>query len=458
MRKFGKILKTAALTATLVMAGSVVALAGGGGTPPADEAVRIAAWNDYWQAHIDAGVFNVAVVLNGETLRFSVPAFLNGDGRTMVPRAEFFEAVGVAPNSAAVTVIDGVEFVQLRAAAEAAGLSVNFSQRQREAAGSQLSMMTVYVGTMPAYATFTDQLGVEHHVRQNPTRIAVYDAGFLDVLMYIGFGNLGIEKVGVTFDPASPPDWWTYGGDIELIQAGTLFIVDWDALDILQPDLVITQARTFQMNPSGDRHGQPGAGLYHQATYMRYPAPFARLAWSTPSNLVGNLIINAEALVAMFPGHQVEILTAAMNMINEIDAIAAQTGEYRALFVDMTGPNNFTPQFENGRFDQIYCAFGFAAAAPPNSLAGVENNIYARDAWLGEVNPEVIFLFNRGGQTGNPESLARFLSLPGVQSTDAYQNGNIIYNLPNVEWYTNVNGFTSIKRMIYDVNRFLDGR
>jgi len=47
---------------------------------------------------------------------------------------------------------------------------------------------------------------------------------------------------------------------------------------------------------------------------------------------------------------------------------------------------------------------------------------------------------------------------PRIQQTTAFINGHIIYDLPMTEWYTTVNGLSSIRRMMYDVNRFLSAR
>jgi len=452
---------------------------------PAQQQAERAAWQSELEAFIAAKDPAVSVVLNGQRFNPAVsPRLVNGV--PMVPLSAMFETLGASvtwnpdPQTAHISrgsttaaipvgrpgptlinnasmpgiltpavLIDGNAFVSVQAVAHFFNIDVVFHPQS----------MTVYIGqipNLPGYTRITDQLGIQHFVIQNPRRIAVFDDGFLDLLMSVGFGNLGLEKVGVTFDPANPPAWFTYEGDVEFVRAGTLFQIHFEAMDYLQPQLVITQARTFGQVPHvpDNRPGYPITGLYRQASQLRYPVAFARLAWSTPSRLVENLNNWVDSLSVIFPAAQ---LQAEKNgVLAEIAGIAAQTGSYTALFIQMTTATGLGIQLENSRFDQIYDAFGFRAAAPMNSLAGVPNQWDARTQWILDHNPDVIFLLNRGAAMNTARE--NLLGDPRIQQTTAFINGHIIYNLPMTEWYTTVNGLSSIRRMMYDVNRFLSAR
>ncbi|MDR0513339.1 MAG: hypothetical protein LBG93_09640 [Treponema sp.] len=471
-----------ALTIALSVIGTAAVFAN-----PAQQQAERDAWQSELAAFLAAKEPAISVVLNGQPFNPNVsPQLVNGV--PMVPLSAMFEALGAAvtwnsnQQTAYVThgnttaaipvgrtgatlinnasapgiltpavILDGDTFVSAQAVARFFNIDVVFRPQN----------MTVYIGQIPefpGYTRITDQLGIQHFVIQNPKRIAVFDDGFLDLLMSVGFGNLGLEKVGVTFDPANPPAWFTYEGDVKFVRAGTLFQVHFEAMDYLQPQLVITQARTFGQVPHvpDNRPGYPITGMYRQASQLRYPVAFARLSWSTPSRLVENLNNWVDSLSVIFPAAASRLQAEKNGVMAEIAEIASQTGNYTALFIQMTTATGLGIQLKNSRFDQIYDAFGFQAAAPANSLAGVANQWDVRAQWILDHNPDVIFLLNRGAAMNAARE--NLLSDPRIQQTTAFINGHIIYNLPMAEWYTTVNGLTSIRRMIYDVNRFLNAR
>jgi len=322
----------------------------------------------------------------------------------------------------------------------------------------------VQAAAEPQYVTVTDFNGNAVTLRQNPTTVAIYDQGILDMLYSVGFESTGIERLIIP-SPDTMPDvlgWFRDdGGDITIVNGGTLFYVDWDVLDLMVPELVILGARSFGMNAAGDRLSAEDNAQFRADTEERYSdTSFIRLTINArDSDLINDMRNNAYALSQIFPAIG-DALTEEIDSIEremaEI-ALVAQASELRTVFVMMTTPTTFSVFLVDSRFDMIYEEFGFIPLDMDLTLWTDQHGFNAQSEFLLEQNPDVIFLLDRTEpDTGFGAATENFLNDPIIARTNAAINGHIYSGLPMGEWYTVVGGIQSTRRMIEDVNRFVD--
>jgi len=314
--------------------------------------------------------------------------------------------------------------------------------------------------------TITDFDGNVVEVRQNPTVVAVYDQGILDMMYTIGFERFGIETLIVPNPSGLPSVIQGINNipDLRVLDGGTLFYVNRDVLDLVPPELIILGARSFGMNAAGDRLDPEDVATFRAETEERYgETSFIRLTINArDSDLLNDITANAEAMALIWP-HIADDLKAEIDSISGgmdyIAAVAEESG-FRAVFLMMTTPDNFSLFLANSRMDMVYEEFGFAPVIPPEDLGDFtdQHGFEARAEFVLALDPDVIFLLDRNQMNDNiPESAgyAALLSDPIIQRTQAYLSGHI-YALYPQEWYTVVGGFGSAHQMIADMMRFVE--
>ena len=317
--------------------------------------------------------------------------------------------------------------------------------------------------------TVTDFNDVTVALRQNPSVVAIYDNGILDMLYNVGFENTGIETLIIP-DPTGLPDilsWYREqyelqgAGEINVINGGTLFYVDWDVLDIVTPELVILGARSFGMNAAGDRLSPEDNQQFRDDTEARYAdTNFIRLTIHVQeADLINDMRFNANVLGQIWPDTAPHFAALINEVEAEMSAIAAITSalDMEAVFVMMTTPDTFSVFLDNSRMGFLFEEFGFQPLSIELTGFQDQHGMDARAELLLASNPDVIFLLDRTEpETGNGAGVQAFMNDPMIQRTAAYENGHIYAGLPMAEWYTVVGGISSARRMIADVNRFIE--
>ena len=301
-------------------------------------------------------------------------------------------------------------------------------------------------------------------VRQNPTVVAIYDFSILDILYSIGFERTGIETLIVPTRETLPDglSWFRdNGGDVQIISGGTLFYVDWDVLDLVDPQLVVLGGRSFGMNAAGDRLSAEDTDQFRSETMDRYTdTAFIRLG---PNNQVADILNdmarNVEVLSAIFPDLADDLNAELVNLKAEIDAIheVVSATDYTALFIMMVDATRMSIFLPESRFGMIYDEFGFTAAGDALPEWTDQHGFETRTEFILELDPDVIFVLDRSNLAEDVHGPAAetFLNDPIIAQTSAFQNGHIYYNLGPAAWYTLNGGFTSMRRMIADVNQFI---
>ena len=306
----------------------------------------------------------------------------------------------------------------------------------------------------PTFVTITDTNGDQIVVQQYPTVVAIYDYSVLDILYDIGFERTGITRL-ITPNQAGIPDSLSFFRYSDMVvTGGSLHWVDWDVLDLLQPQLVVLGARSFGMNAAGERLNDDDRATLVSDTLGRYSnTAFARLAVSTTeTDFFRDVETNVTALAAIFPS----LADDLFNRLEELKAgvadvhARAQASGLTSLLISMDSPTDISAHHPGSRFAMFYDEFGMIPVDTETTGAATVSSEY-----LLMQNPDVIFLMpGIRGADGDAAS-ENFFNDPSVLRTNAAQNGRIYFLSPDA-WHSTTGGFSATARMIEDINQFLD--
>ncbi len=98
--------------------------------------------------------------------------------------------------------------------------------------------------------TITDSTGENVEVTKNPQRVVVFEYGVADILKYLGVEIVGLPKSGTL------PDILSDYKDDKYANVGDLKNPDFEAIEALNPDLIIISGRQADMQVHYQRYYQ----------------------------------------------------------------------------------------------------------------------------------------------------------------------------------------------------------
>ncbi len=270
----------------------------------------------------------------------------------------------------------------------------------------------------------------------NPTRVAIYSYDALDILDYVGLDDTSIEMLGVVKN--NLPSFLSDYSDEAYYSVGTLFLPDYDALDLFQPELIIVGARSTGAYDDLTSH-YPNANILDVTmVYGEYEEGLSR---------------NANNLKAIFPSVAEDIESALDDLTTDMATIREVTKSHEALFILVNG-QSLSFYGTNGRFAVLYDEFGFAPADDSADTGGSHGDLVGYE-YVSAVDPDVLFLLDRAAAIGNESSLDEVINNSLIQGTTA-GNNNHIFTLDGEAWYLASGGFTATETMISDIQVFVD--
>ncbi|MDR2101605.1 MAG: ABC transporter substrate-binding protein [Treponema sp.] len=296
----------------------------------------------------------------------------------------------------------------------------------------------------------------------NPAAVAIYDYSILDILALVGFEKTGIKTLVVPSRSTLPDDLSYYKSDIpgtKIVSGGSLFFIDWDVLDLAEPQLVVLGGRSFGMNASGQRLNTEDAAKFRSDTYSRYSnTRFIKLSVdASKSTLDEDILRNVTALGSIFPALKDDLNARYREIKAGIDTIKAkaQKSGAKALFVMTPDPASVSVFLPGSRFGMLYNEFGFIPADPAGSVDFSAHGAATAAEYILAINPDVIFLLDRAATVGTEAGEVNFKNDPSVRQTTAFKNGRI-YTLSGDSWYTMTGGIQAARQMIQDLMQFID--
>lgn len=272
--------------------------------------------------------------------------------------------------------------------------------------------------------TVTHELG-ETTFNKNPEKVVVFDFGVLDSM-----DKLGIEAVaGVP--QANIPSYLEKYEDAEKYEnVGTLKEADFEAINAMEPDLIIISGRQ--------------ADMYEEFSEI---APTIHMAVDT-TNYMESFKENMTTLGEIFGKEDqiTEELATIDTKIEEVKETVSGSDE-KALIV-LANEGKVSAYGAASRFGIIHDVFGVKQADE-----GIEASTHGQSIsyeYILETNPDMMFVVDRNAAVGNDASAAESLENELVEKTNAAQNDKIIYLDPDF-WYLSGGGLQSVTQMVADV-------
>lgn len=292
-------------------------------------------------------------------------------------------------------------------------------------------------------------VGGELALDATPGRVAVFDLAVLDILH-----ALDVEVAGGP--PVRYPAYLAeaYHGE-DYLHLGTLFEPDMDALQALDPDLVVLGGRSQRVYPA-----------------MSEAFPTLNLNTGT-TGFVADVLRNTRTLGRVF-GKVDEAEALADRLQASIEGLHAETAEAGTAVVLFLIGGNVTAHAPGARFGILHEVLGLPSVLPPEesgaarpgetrpepgspeALARAEENRARLDAALA-AEPDWLIVLDRGAATDGSASTAAdtLAAHPGVSASPAWQAGRVFY-LDPATWYLVGGGATALQQTVDAFSAKLD--
>ena len=261
----------------------------------------------------------------------------------------------------------------------------------------------------------------------SPTSVVTFDIATLDTLHAIGAGDAVVAIPDIAL-----PEYLSEYADLPKV--GTLFEPDFEAVADLEPDLIVTAARS--------------TGQYDALSEIATTIDLTGTTGGAFAPEAG--LVRAAQLGEIF-GKQDEVAAKAAEIEAVIESIrAADRGT--ALMLSVSG-GEYGAFGEGSRFGYFFDGLGFEPAVPAAELPGAEGSAHGdtvTNEFILTANPDWIIAFDRGAATGEGGTAAETLDNELVNKTDAAMNDRIVM-LPASELYIVINGLTAIDTVLTTV-------
>ncbi len=277
--------------------------------------------------------------------------------------------------------------------------------------------------------TVGETLTLEHQlgtvtVQKNPKRVVALDYVSLENLHELGIEVIGIPKSNL-------PNYLNqYADKGKVTDLGTLFDVDYELLNELEPDVIFMSTR-METNY---------AELSKIAPTIFIAQDQDRVLESFEENLdIFGQLFDKEKEVD-------RAVTRIKAKIGALEEVVSESGS--SALIIMHNKGKFSAFGENSRFGIIHSLFGFKQAV--EDLDRSRHGQAVSNEFIQAADPDYLFMVDRSAvvnkQATNKEEIENVL----VQRTKAYKNGNVVYLDPEA-WYISGGGITSLELMIAEV-------
>ena len=271
----------------------------------------------------------------------------------------------------------------------------------------------------------TDANGEKAELKKNPKRVVVFDYGVADILK-----NLGVDAVVGLPKNGKMPEILSNYSDDKYTNVGSLKETDFEAVESLNPDLIIIGGRQAEDIDS-----------------FKEIAPTVNLA------VDGQDYMNSFKTVVTDLGKLFDKEDEAKKAIDEIEAKIAKvnktvTEKGLTASVVMANEGNISAFSAKSRYGLIYNGLGFAEVDK-----NIDDSTHGQQVsfeYFLENKSDYVFVVDRGAVTGKGEAASKLFDNEVMNKTEVAKNGNIVY-LNSVIWYTMTGGIESTNQMIDEI-------
>ena len=260
----------------------------------------------------------------------------------------------------------------------------------------------------------------------NPETVVSFDNGVTDSIRAIGGTISGIPKAN------NIPEYLSDFESDEYEDVGSLFEPNFELINEMQPDVIFISGR------ASDNFDE-----------LNEIAPTVYLAVDQ-ENFIESFESNMHVLGEIFDAQdQVdEQLAGIQDTITEVNERAASSDQNALILsVDEGSVSAFG---EGSRFGIIHGELGIE---PADDISAENHGETVNFEYIDSVNPDYIFVVDRGASIGNEASASETLSNDIVDRTNAAQNDHI-YELNAEVWYLSGSGLESVKIIVDEINDF----
>lgn len=271
----------------------------------------------------------------------------------------------------------------------------------------------------------TDANGEKSELKKNPKRVVVFDYGVADILK-----NLGVDAVVGLPKNGKMPEILSNYSDDKYTNVGSLKETDFEAVESLNPDLIIIGGRQAEDIDS-----------------FKEIAPTVNLA------VDGQDYMNSFKTVVTDLGNLFDKQDEAKKAIDEIEAKIAKvnktvTEKGLTASVVMANEGSISTFSAKSRYGLIYNGLGFTEADK-----NIDDSTHGQQVsfeYFLENKSDYVFVVDRGAVTGKGEAASKLFDNEVMNKTEVSKNGNIVY-LNSVIWYTMTGGIESTNQMIDEI-------
>jgi len=271
----------------------------------------------------------------------------------------------------------------------------------------------------------TDANGEKAELKKNPKRVVVFDYGVADILK-----NLGVDAVVGLPKNGKMPEILSNYSDDKYTNVGSLKETDFEAVESLNPDLIIIGGRQAEDIDS-----------------FKEIAPTVNLA------VDGQDYMNSFKTVVTDLGNLFDKQDEAKKAIDEIEAKIAKvnktvTEKGLTASVVMANEGSISVFSAKSRYGLIYNGLGFTEADK-----NIDDSTHGQQVsfeYFLENKSDYVFVVDRGAVTGKGEAASKLFDNEVMNKTEVAKNGNIVY-LNSVIWYTMTGGIESTNQMIDEI-------
>lgn len=271
----------------------------------------------------------------------------------------------------------------------------------------------------------TDANGEKAELKKNPKRVVVFDYGVADILK-----NLGVDAVVGLPKNGKMPEILSNYSDDKYTNVGSLKETDFEAVESLNPDLIIIGGRQAEDIDS-----------------FKEIAPTVNLA------VDGQDYMNSFKTVVTDLGNLFDKQDEAKKAIDEIEAKIAKvnktvTEKGLTASVVMANEGSISVFSAKSRYGLIYNGLGFTEADK-----NIDDSTHGQQVsfeYFLENKSDYVFVVDIGAVTGKGEAASKLFDNEVMNKTEVSKNGNIVY-LNSVIWYTMTGGIESTNQMIDEI-------
>ena len=271
----------------------------------------------------------------------------------------------------------------------------------------------------------TDANGEKAELKKNPKRVVVFDYGVADILK-----NLGVDAVVGLPKNGKMPEILSNYSDDKYTNVGSLKETDFEAVESLNPDLIIIGGRQAEDIDS-----------------FKEIAPTVNLA------VDGQDYMNSFKTVVTDLGNLFDKQDEAKKAIDEIEAKIAKvnktvTEKGLTASVVMANEGSISVFSAKSRYGLIYNGLGFTEADK-----NIDDSTHGQQVsfeYFLENKSDYVFVVDRGAVTGKGEAASKLFDNEVMNKTEVAKNVNIVY-LNSVIWYTMTGGIESTNQMIDEI-------